>query len=75
MHQIPLEEAAIRLPQLIQEAKDGEDVVITQDNQPVARLVPLTSSHVKRQRGSAKGLILSIAEDFEAPLEDFKEYS
>ncbi len=28
----------------------------------------------KRKFGSMKGLIINIADDFDAPLEDFKEY-
>lgn len=75
MHQVSLEEAALQLPQLIQEAKQGEEVVITQDSQPIAKLVSLAQPRVRPQRGSAKGLILSIADDFDAPLDDFKEYS
>jgi prevent-host-death family protein len=39
MHSVSLEEAASLLPQLIQEARAGEDVVITENNLPVARLV------------------------------------
>jgi len=33
-----------------------------------------TVAKKKRQFGSMKGLVLSIETDFDAPLEDFKEY-
>ncbi len=50
----------------------GEEIVITKDNQPVVKLTPI--SPVKRRRaGSAKGLI-TISDDFDEPLEDFKDY-
>jgi antitoxin (DNA-binding transcriptional repressor) of toxin-antitoxin stability system len=49
-------------------------VVIARDNKPVARLVPLAGHGQTRVPGSAKGQILKIAADFDAPLADFKDY-
>ena len=68
MHQISIEDAAGRLPQLIAEAGKGEDVVLMQNNQPVARLVPVAPdlSRPRREPGSARGIILHIADDFDA---------
>lgn len=76
MHQVSLEEASLSLPQLIAEVSKGEDVILTHDSQPVARLVSMSPASSKKPRvpGSAKGLILYMAEDFDAPLDDFKEY-
>jgi prevent-host-death family protein len=74
MTQVTLEEARIQLPKLIEAANRGEEVIITQDSQPVAKLVPLPHVRGRREPGSAKGLILYMAEDFDAPLDDFKEY-
>ena len=45
--------------------------MITHDNAPLARLSPVTAV---RQPGSAVGIVTYIAEDFDAPLEDFEEY-
>lgn len=76
MHQISLEDAAARLPQLVAEAGNGEDVILMQNNQPVARLVPVapTVSRPRREPGSARGIILHIADDFDATPEEFEEY-
>jgi len=74
MHSVSLEEAVNLLPQLIREAREGEDVIITQDNLPVVRLVPTEPTKRKRQPGSAKGLILHIAEDFDTIPDGFDEY-
>jgi prevent-host-death family protein len=74
MTKVTLEEAGTQLPLLIQAVSQGEEIVITQDDQPVAKLVSIPRTRPNRQPGSAKGLILHIAEDFDAPLEDFKEY-
>ena len=41
-HQITLEEAASRLPDLVQAAQRGQEVVFLDGLRPVARLMPLT---------------------------------
>jgi prevent-host-death family protein len=41
--QLSVQEARTRLPQLLTQAERGEDVVITRDGTPVARLVPIGS--------------------------------
>jgi prevent-host-death family protein len=74
MTHVTLEEAQKQLPRLIQEAGEGEEIIITQDSRPIARLVSLPGVKPKPQFGSARGLI-QMADDFDAPLEDFKEYS
>lgn len=75
MQQITLAEAAKHLPDLIEAAISGEEIVITKDDQPVVKLVPVFP--VKKRRpakaGSAKGLV-TISDDFDEPLEDFKDY-
>ena len=73
MQQIDLNEAKKHLTDLIEVALNGEEVVITQDNQPVLKLMRISASQKRRRAGSAKGLI-TISEDFDAPLEDFHEY-
>ncbi len=70
MRQVTLEEAGSQLSQLIQEALQGEDVIITQENAPDVKLVPIK---LGRKVGTAAGLVF-MADDFDAPLDDFKEY-
>jgi len=75
MNMVTIEEAQAKLPELIAKLAPGEEVVITRDEQPVARLVGEPRRVRKpRQPGSAKDKILYMADDFDAPLEDFKEY-
>jgi prevent-host-death family protein len=74
MQSITIAEAAQKLPDLIDAALRGEEVVITKDNLSLVKLIPATP--VKRhpaKAGSAKGLIW-ISDDFDEPLEEFKEY-
>ncbi len=73
MQQIELTQAQHELPQLIEAALHGADVIITRGDAPVVRLVPILGEKPQPQFGSAKGLI-SLAEDFDEPLEDFREY-
>ena len=52
----------------------GEEVAITQDNQPVVKLVVIPKqAKPYRQAGSAKEMV-GMSDDFDEPLEEFKEY-
>ena len=74
MATVTIEEAQAKLSDLIHGLQSGEELVITENNQPVARLVATTPSRPKRKLGTLKGTVLYMAPDFDAPLEDFKEY-
>jgi antitoxin (DNA-binding transcriptional repressor) of toxin-antitoxin stability system len=69
-----IDEAQGRLAELIDKLAPGEELIFTRDQMPIAKLVrtPLTSWPCKA--GSAKDKILWIAPDFDAPLDDFREY-
>ena len=73
MSTITLEEAAASLTQLINQLSPGEEVVITQDDRPIARLLP-AEAPCERQLGTLRGTVLYMAPDFDAPLEEFQEY-
>ena len=73
MQTVTMEEAKTRLAKLIEAAFAGEEVFISKNQELSVRLVPQAAKVRKRQFGSAKGLI-SMASEFEEPLEDFKEY-
>ena len=70
MYQIELDKAKSQIEALIQTALDGEEVVITRNDEPVLKLVPVSKSNIRRKAGSAKSMI-TISEDFDEPLEDF----
>jgi antitoxin (DNA-binding transcriptional repressor) of toxin-antitoxin stability system len=72
---IPIEEAQLRLLEIVEKLPPGEEIIITPHEQPIARLVrEQTATLAPRQPGLLKDMIVSIADDFDAPLEDFKEY-
>jgi prevent-host-death family protein len=71
---VTLEEAQAHLARLIEQLSPGEEVVITRNQEPVARLVAAsTPSRQPRRLGTMKGTVLCVSPDFDGPLEDFKE--
>ena len=73
MTTIPLAEAQGTLPELLRRLSPGDEVILTENDQPLARIVPAERPG-ERQLGTLKGSVLYMAPDFDAPLDDFKEY-
>ena len=72
---VSIEEAQANLKELVGGLSKGDEIVITQDSQPVARLVGETRSRPSLpEPGLGRGEIIYISPDFDAPLEEFKEY-
>jgi antitoxin (DNA-binding transcriptional repressor) of toxin-antitoxin stability system len=70
---VSIEHAQLSLKELIEKSSNGESVVITQDNLPVAELRPVTSAKPVPVFGSCKGMLTIVSEDDEH-LADFAEY-
>ena len=69
-----IEEVQATLPEIISQLGPGEEVLIIQDNRPVAKLISQSrAARQPRRPGSAKGILTIVSED-EEHLEDFKEY-
>jgi antitoxin (DNA-binding transcriptional repressor) of toxin-antitoxin stability system len=62
------------LSALVEEVKHGEEIVLTDHDRPVARLLPAEEGkpRIAPVAGSLKGFWM--APDFDEPLEDFREY-
>jgi antitoxin (DNA-binding transcriptional repressor) of toxin-antitoxin stability system len=71
--QVSIAEAAASLNELMEAAINGEEVILLNGDRPAIRFMPIESIKPDRKPGSAKGLIW-ISDDFDEPLEDFKEY-
>jgi antitoxin (DNA-binding transcriptional repressor) of toxin-antitoxin stability system len=72
---VTLEEAAANLAKLISGLGSGDEIIITKNQQVVAKLVAETTSKQPRPApGFGKGSVLYMAPDFDAPMEEFKEY-
>jgi len=76
MTNVSIQEAQAKLPELVHSLIPGEEVVIVENDQPVARIVPVAGlpQRPPRRPGTLRGTVLYMAPDFDAPLEDFKEY-
>jgi len=74
MHQVNIDEAKDHLPELIDAAVKGEQIVITKDEQNRVKLVPIQTAKPRPKFGSGKGLI-TLADDFDEPLKDVEDYS
>ena len=70
MTQLDISQAKSDLSKLLDLAIQGEEIVITQNEKPVAKISPIKWP---LKRGSAKGKVW-MSDDFDQPLEDFKEY-
>lgn len=74
MPTVTIQEAQSRLRDLIHNLPPGDELVITENNEPAARL---TRAEPKTQwpckAGGARGKI-HMAPDFDEPLEEFEDY-
>lgn len=74
MHTISLVEAKDQLAELVEEAANGEEVIITQEDGSAFKIIPIPLLKPHPKFGSAKGQI-KMSDDFDEPLEDFDEYA
>ena len=67
---VTVKDAKNKLDDLIEAVINGDEVFIVTDDEKMFQLIRVDAS---RKAGSAKGLI-EISDDFDAPLDDFKDY-
>jgi antitoxin (DNA-binding transcriptional repressor) of toxin-antitoxin stability system len=72
---IPLEEAQLKLKELIHRLAPGEELIITENQQPVAKLMgaPPPQTGLRLPPGLGKGMMTILADDDEH-LKDFADY-
>jgi prevent-host-death family protein len=77
IHFVPLEQAQADLAGLIARLQADGEIIITESSRPIAKLVapPQAGTQpAERKLGTMPGSVLYMAPDFDAPLEDFREY-
>ncbi len=72
MTSVGVGEAKTHLSELLRRAEQGEEIIIERGGTPVARLV--AERPARRVFGQLEGQI-RIADDFDAPLDDFAPYA
>jgi antitoxin (DNA-binding transcriptional repressor) of toxin-antitoxin stability system len=76
MRTLTVQDAQSHLAEIIKRLTPGEEIVLTQDDRPVAtlRATPQPPPRRQRQLGTLKGSVLYMAPDFDVPPEGFEEY-
>jgi prevent-host-death family protein len=74
MQLIDIEQAKASLGDLLDAAARGQEIILTRDAQPIAKIVAFAHERPRPRFGSARGRI-QVADDFDAPLADFDEYT
>lgn len=69
MKAVNIYEAKTRLSQLVDQAAAGEDVIVSRNGKPLARLTRLQPAKRPIRFGLLKGRV-TIPDDFDAPLPD-----
>ena len=83
MTNVPLNEAQSKLAEIVHQLAPGDIVTITENDRPVAQIVPVPAVRKRPLRprpaitgvpraGSVPGLV--VPADFKAPLEELQEY-
>lgn len=74
MYEVSVEKTqSTQLQDLIESVVNGEEVIFTQGDLPVAKLIAVRNGKPQPKFGSARGLFV-MADDFDEPLEDFDDY-
>ena len=71
---VNMEKAKSSLSQLLKLAESGEDVINARNGKPVVRLTRIRALKPELPWGLFKGR-MTMAEDFDSPLEEMKDYA
>lgn len=84
MTTVTIEEAQAKLPEIIKQLQPGEEFMITDHGEPLAQVKKAVSISWPSQPdqaqptrpgpGLCRGMVTYMAPDFDAPLEDMREY-
>ncbi len=72
--QVNMHEAKTKLSELVAAAEGGQEVIIARNGEPAVRLVAMRVEHPPVRLGVLVGEI-ELADDFDAPVDDFAPYS
>ncbi len=74
MKYVDVAEAQTIFLQLLEDVLNGEEIIFTRDSQPIAKFTRIERDDEELRYGSAKGL-MTMREDFDDAIEDFKDYT
>lgn len=68
MIEVNIHEAKTHLSRLLAKVKEGEEIVIARNGEPVAKIVPIERTGKKRILGQDAGRVW-MSDDFDAPVD------
>ena len=68
MIEVNIHEAKTHLSRLLAKVKEGEEIVIARNGEPVAKIVPIERTGKKRILGQYEGRVW-VSDDFDAPVD------
>lgn len=77
-HQVDIAEAKAQIAELLDEVIQGNEILITQNDQPLVKMLPMmiapqaASPKPRRKAGSAKGRV-HMTDDFNDSFEDYSD--
>jgi antitoxin (DNA-binding transcriptional repressor) of toxin-antitoxin stability system len=74
MPTVTLVDAQARLPELLEQLQPGEEITITDQGMPLAQVRKAERTSWPCKAGSYQKAEFWMAPDFDAPLDEFKEY-
>jgi prevent-host-death family protein len=74
MKTIDINQALPQITKLLEIASSGEEIIITKNNQPMVKLVSFEPMIKSSPLFGSDQDIISISDDFDEPLEEFKGY-
>jgi antitoxin (DNA-binding transcriptional repressor) of toxin-antitoxin stability system len=75
MTSVTLKEAQKNLPELLTQLQPGEELTISDRGQPLAQVKKAQRTSWSCKAGSYKKADFWMAPDFDAPLDEFKDYT
>ncbi len=72
MRTIEVTESTPRLPQLLEEVGEGQEITLTLNHEPIARIVPIEKpqQRIRRKVGELRGAPFHVPDSAFAPLTD-----
>lgn len=67
---IDISDKKVKLSQLISEVLEGNEVILTRDNKPLARLIPITTDPNQPRTPGLHSGSLKMGPDFDEPISD-----
>jgi antitoxin (DNA-binding transcriptional repressor) of toxin-antitoxin stability system len=71
---VSIQEASAQLAELVRTLEPGDQIVLTDGERRVGRIVPEPTRRAHRQAGVCKGLLEILDDDEDAILDHFRDY-